>query len=147
MRWTRSFAPRQTQPWYHRLASMTSNQFPHRRIHSGMMYLENLSTSRRSTRHLPRISLRVRLRIPIQSLRLISHPHMGHAGSPQVSHVKARDTYGLVLRPNVCKEISGGYDVPPNVRVEMGRTHGNLGSSMGHFHLLDRDPSSFNAFP
>jgi hypothetical protein len=35
------------------------------------------------------------------------HPHMGHVGSPQVSHAKAGDTYGL-LRPNVCKEIAGG---------------------------------------
>jgi hypothetical protein len=35
------------------------------------------------------------------------HPHMGHAGSPPVSHAKTGDTYDL-LRPNVCKEIAGG---------------------------------------
>ena len=35
------------------------------------------------------------------------HPHMGHAGSPQVSNAKPEDMYDL-LRPNVMKDIAGG---------------------------------------
>jgi hypothetical protein len=35
------------------------------------------------------------------------HPHMGHAGSPQVSNSKPEDAYDL-LRQTVCKQIAGG---------------------------------------